>query len=189
MNRQFYNTYYNDNYPRTYLIGINPGRFGAGVTGIPFTDPIRLAEVLGIEHELDKKPELSSKFIYEVIEAAGGPDVFFGSFYFTSVSPVGFVKGGKNLNYYDLPGLQNALEPFMIKAMHEQFECIKPVTKAAFCLGMGKNYKYFSSLNERYGFFEEIIPLPHPRWIMQYRLRRKKEFVGNYIESLSPFLR
>ncbi|HPD87119.1 MAG TPA: DUF4918 family protein, partial [Proteiniphilum sp.] len=36
--RAFYNRYYNDNRERRFLIGINPGRHGAGVTGISFTD-------------------------------------------------------------------------------------------------------------------------------------------------------
>jgi hypothetical protein len=39
-NEQFYSKYYNDTNPRIFLIGINPGRFGGGLTGIPFTDPI-----------------------------------------------------------------------------------------------------------------------------------------------------
>src|SRR5688572_26567768 len=43
----FYHTYYGDQNKRTFILGINPGRFGAGLTGIPFTDPIRL-EQLGI---------------------------------------------------------------------------------------------------------------------------------------------
>jgi hypothetical protein len=34
---QFYHKFYNDNNPRHLILGINPGRFGAGVTGIPFT--------------------------------------------------------------------------------------------------------------------------------------------------------
>ncbi|HEU4633255.1 MAG TPA: DUF4918 domain-containing protein, partial [Flavisolibacter sp.] len=31
--------FYNDQKVRTLLIGINPGRFGAGVTGVNFTAP------------------------------------------------------------------------------------------------------------------------------------------------------
>ena len=38
----FYHKYYNDNEPRFIILGINPGRFGGGLTGIPFTDPKRL---------------------------------------------------------------------------------------------------------------------------------------------------
>jgi hypothetical protein len=48
----FYEKYYADNKKRSLIIGINPGRFGAGVTGIPFTDPIRLKECCGISHSL-----------------------------------------------------------------------------------------------------------------------------------------
>ncbi|MBV6655114.1 MAG: DUF4918 family protein, partial [Mameliella sp.] len=44
---QFYGKYYSDDRPRVAIFGINPGRFGAGVTGVPFTDPIRLEEVCG----------------------------------------------------------------------------------------------------------------------------------------------
>src|ERR1700722_9301116 len=40
--KQFYTKFYGDEAPRSYIFGINPGRHGAGVTGIPFTDPIRL---------------------------------------------------------------------------------------------------------------------------------------------------
>ena len=46
--RIFYEKYYSDNNPRYCIIGINPGRFGGGVTGIPFTDPIRLDK--GMSH-------------------------------------------------------------------------------------------------------------------------------------------
>jgi len=39
---KFYDLYYNDNNARWMIIGINPGRFGGGITGIPFTVPFRL---------------------------------------------------------------------------------------------------------------------------------------------------
>ena len=41
---KFYNKYYNNTQPRRIILGINPGRFGAGLTGIPFTDPVKLEE-------------------------------------------------------------------------------------------------------------------------------------------------
>ena len=47
----FYNKYYHDNDTRFCIIGINPGRFGAGVTGVPFTDPVRLVKECGIENQ------------------------------------------------------------------------------------------------------------------------------------------
>ncbi len=66
---KFYNKYYNDNDSRYMILGINPGRFGGGITGVPFTDPIRLQNICGIENNFQKKQELSSVFIYEMINA------------------------------------------------------------------------------------------------------------------------
>src|SRR6476659_8427252 len=63
---KFYEKYYNDNHQRHILLGINPGRFGGGVTGIPFTDPVRLQNVCGIENDWPKKQELSSVFMYDM---------------------------------------------------------------------------------------------------------------------------
>lgn len=34
--RAFYHKFYNDNRQRKFIIGINPSRHGAGVTGVPF---------------------------------------------------------------------------------------------------------------------------------------------------------
>lgn len=179
----FYNKYFNDSQKRTFLIGINPGRFGGGSTGIPFTDPIRLKEELDIENSFDPKPELSSRFIYQMINAIGGPEVFYKNFYFTSVSPLGFVKDGKNLNYYDIPALQEALEGYIVEEMKKQLEF--GAKDIAFSLGMGKNIAYLKALNAKHKLFKEIIPLPHPRWIMQYRLKRLDEFVQEYVTKLT----
>jgi len=33
---EFYHKYYNDYNSRLLILGINPGRFGGGLTGIPF---------------------------------------------------------------------------------------------------------------------------------------------------------
>lgn len=187
-NTLFYHKYYNDNFKRTYLIGINPGRFGAGVTGIPFTDPIRLQGVLGIENKLDKKSELSSKFIFDLIDYIGSPELFFGNFYFSSVSPLGFVKNGKNLNYYDQKDLQDQLEPFIVSSMQKQINSIDTNREVAFSLGQGKNFKYLEKLNKKHGFFKRIEPLPHPRWVMQYRLKKKQEFIDLYGEKLHQYL-
>ena len=59
-----------------------------------------------------------------------------------------------------------------------------PTGSVCFCLGEGENYKQLSRFNEEQGFFREIIPLPHPRWIMQYRRKKVKEFVALYVQKL-----
>ena len=38
----FYKKFFNDNNERVFILGINPGRFGGGLTGISFTDPVAL---------------------------------------------------------------------------------------------------------------------------------------------------
>lgn len=184
LSKTFYQKYYNDQNPRLFLIGINPGRFGAGVTGVPFTDPIRLELKCGIENSLAQRQELSSVFVYEVIEAYGGVEAFYSEIFFTSVSPLGFVKDGVNLNYYDIPEVRNFLEPYMVKALRQQIE-MGAIKKVAFSMGKGQNFKYLQYLNKKYQLFDAIEPLPHPRWVMQYRLKRKAIFIDEYITKIS----
>jgi hypothetical protein len=187
LSSSFYKKYYSDNNPRLFLIGINPGRFGAGVTGVPFTDPIRLESACGITNDLGKRQELSSVFVYEMIEAFGGVDAFYAKVFFTSVSPLGFVKDGVNLNYYDIPEVRDFLEPYMVRSLRYQIE-IGAITEVAYSMGKGKNIKYLHYLNKKYQLFDRIEPLPHPRWIMQYRLKRKQEFIDEYVHKISSVI-
>ena len=182
----YYQKFYADDAPRTFLLGINPGRFGAGITGVPFTDPIRLQDFCDIKNDFKKSRELSSIFVWDFIEALGGAEAFHARFYISSVCPLGFVKDGKNINYYDDKALQNAVEPHIISNLKTQIEfgCNRD---AVLILGQGKNYKYFKKMNERLGLWKEVIPLPHPRWVMQYRLKRKEKFLGMYVEALDKY--
>jgi len=180
---QFYQKFYGDSQSRTYIFGINPGRHGGGVTGIPFTDPIRLADKCGISNDLKRQAELSSQFVYEIVEAYGGVEAFFGHYYITAVSPLGYVRHGRNLNYYDDKELMREVEPFVLECIHRQLETI-PTGERCFCLGEGENYKFFSRINARHGFFKEVIPLPHPRWIMQYRRKKLGDYVDLYVKKL-----
>jgi hypothetical protein len=182
----FYQRFYHDAVPRTLLVGINPGRFGAGVTGIPFTDPIRLKTQCGIDNPWPQKQELSSVFMYEMIQAYGGPQAFYKHFYITSVSPLGFTLDGRNLNYYDNPHLAGAMEPFAVDCLRRQLAWGMN-TGVAFCLGGGKNYAYLERLNGKYRFFQKIVPLPHPRYIMQYQLKQKAGHIAGYLEKFSLF--
>ncbi|RMF23421.1 MAG: DUF4918 domain-containing protein, partial [Bacteroidetes bacterium] len=36
--------------------------------------------------------------------------------------------------------------------------------------------------------FERIVPLPHPRWVMQYRRKRLSEFVEAYRRAIEQAL-
>lgn len=57
-------------------------------------------------------------------------------------------------------------------------------TDLACCIGTGKNFAFFSKLNEEHGFFRRIIPLEHPRFVMQYRYKRLEEYIGKYLAAL-----
>jgi len=184
----FYKKFYDDHRMRHLILGINPGRFGAGVTGIPFTDTKRLKEYCGLQIHGVSTHEPSSVFVYEVIEAYGGVEVFYKDFYINSPSPLGFVKtneAGKevNYNYYDSRALQDLLEDFMVESIRAH---IAPGihTDIAFCMGSGKNFSFLNQLNDRYHFFDRIIPLEHPRYVMQYRSKEKQFFVEKYLAAL-----
>ena len=182
LTEQFYHKFYNDSRKRHFIFGINPGRFGAGITGIPFTDPVRLESQCGLVNPFKKKPELSSVFIYELIAAYGGVQLFYSDFFITAVSPLGFTSHGKNLNYYDDKKLMIALENFIVGSIKSQIK-FGAYTDRCYCLGDGKNFSYLNKLNGVNRFFKSVIPLPHPRFIMQYRLKQKDDFIKMYLEA------
>ncbi len=184
----FYRKFYNDNNKRRLVLGINPGRFGAGVTGIPFTDTKRLLQKCGLSIDGMHTHEPSSVFVYEVIEAYGGVQKFYNDFYINSPSPLGFVKTGPNgkelnYNYYDSKELQLIVTPFMIKSIRKHIG-LGIITDKAYCLGTGKNYDFLKRLNDKHRFFEQLIPLEHPRYVMQYKSRQKQFYIDKYLRAL-----
>ena len=176
----FFCKFYNDTKPRHLIFGINPGRFGAGTTGINFTAPKQLKEFCGIDHFFKSQTELSAEFIYESIQAYGGVEKFYANYFITSVSPLGFLKNGLNLNYYDDKKLQTIATPFIINSIQKQIS-LGFKTDFCICIGGDKNLKFLSALNQEYEFFDEIVPLPHPRFIMQYRRKQKENYIQQYL--------
>lgn len=182
----FYANFYSDNLERYLILGINPGRLGAGVTGIPFTDTKRLASHCNIILPEIITHEPSSVFVYEMIDAYGGAQSFYNKFYITSISPLGFLinKSGKsvNYNYYDSPALQQAVTPFAVHALKAQL-AFGINRKKCFVFGTGKNHKFIETLNKKHGFFDAIIPLEHPRYIMQYKSKNRTDYLQKYLEA------
>ena len=188
----FYRKYYDDHRPRRIILGINPGRFGAGLTGIPFTDPKRLAERCHIH--VDACPsahEPSSVFVYEVIAALGGEYAFYRDWYINSICPLGFTSTGKNgrqtnFNYYDRSALQRAAYPFIVESLRRQlaFGIRRDV---CFCFGTGKNAAFLEKLNAEYAFFDSIVPLEHPRYIVQYKWKARQTYVEKSVSLLGKY--
>ncbi len=185
--RQFYKKFYDDNQPRRMILGINPGRHGAAVSGVPFTDTKRLESVCGITIENAYSHELSSVFVYDMIAAYGGVEAFYSRFYINSPFPLAIIqqnKAGKwvNANYYDYPELFEAVRPFMVASMKKHLS--KGVlTDKAFVLGK-KNAQFIAKINDEFHFFDELIPLDHPRFIQQYKSKERDIYINEYIEKL-----
>ena len=185
--RQFYRRYYNDNQPRKFIIGINPSRHGAGITGVPFTDTKRLHSVCGIEMKSAHTHEISSVFMYDMIDAYGGATDFYQRFYINSPFPLAIVRrvAGKwvNANYYDDPLLFEMTKPFMITSLKKHI-ALGLDTSTVFVLGK-KNADFIHKLNREAKLFGQLQVLEHPRFIQQYKLREKQQYIDKYIVTLN----
>jgi hypothetical protein len=87
-----------------------------------------------------------------------------------------------NLNYYDDPALQQAVTPRVVRWVKDLLATGLRSDVMA-CIGTGKNLAFLEKLNQEHGFFQRIIPLEHPRFVMQYRFKRMDEFVGKYVAA------
>lgn len=184
----FYKKFYDDHRKRHLILGINPGRHGAGVTGIPFTDTKRLESHCGLQIDGLSTHEPSSVFVYELIDSYGGVKAFYRDFYINSICPLGFVKdNGKgrqvNYNYYDSKALTEAVRHFMEWSIRKQLS-FGIYTDLCFVLGTGKNFEFIRRFNDEWKLFETIIPLEHPRYIMQYKTKEKEAFVKRFTNLL-----
>ena len=183
---EFFRKYYNDERKRVYILGINPGRFGGGLTGISFTDPVALKKHCGIDNHLGNKEELSSKFIYAVINQSGGADKFFSNFFLSAIYPLALIKDGKNYNYYDDKKIFLALKPQLLNSLKEQIK-FGTDRRVVICLGK-KNSDYLRILNDELKLFDRIETLDHPRFIMQYRKKKIDYYITRYLTALKGSL-
>ncbi len=183
---KFYHKYYNDSNSRKFLIGINPSRHGAGVTGVPFTDTKRLENVCGIKMESAYTHEISSVFIYDMIAAYGGADEFYKDIYINSPFPLAIVRKSKgnwiNANYYNDKELFNDVKDFMIDSLKKHIS-LNLDTSEVFILGK-KNADFISKLNQETHLFEKMTVLEHPRYIQQYKSKEKDLYIDKYILAL-----
>ncbi|MDC6350365.1 SMUG2 DNA glycosylase family protein [Zeaxanthinibacter sp. PT1] len=185
---KFYRKFYNDAEERELILGINPGRLGAGATGIPFTDTKRLASDCGIQIDSFNSHEPSSVFVYEVIRAYGGPVAFYKKFFINSMYPLGFVIENKkgnwvNCNYYDFADLYNALRTPVIEHLKAMID-LGVSREKCFVLGK-KNAKFLHEINKEEQLFRELVVFDHPRYIAQYKSKQMSLYVDQYLAALS----
>lgn len=184
---KFYHTYYNDSNQRKFMVGINPSRHGAGVTGVPFTDTKRLEAVCGIPMKTAHTHEISSVFIYDMIADYGGVKKFYQKFYINSPFPLAIVRQKSNgnwvnANYYDDASLFKDLKDFMITTLKNHI-ALGLDTKEVFVLGK-KNAIFIDKLNQEAELFNQLTVLEHPRYIQQYKSKEKHLYIDKYILAL-----
>ena len=182
--KQFYDKFYGDKRSRKFVIGINPSRHGAGVTGVPFTDTKRLESACGIKMESARTHEVSSVFLYEMIEAYGGATAFYKDFYINSPFPLAITRKGKNgiyvnANYYDDKELFTAVEDFMVESLIKHIS-LGLDTSEVFVLGV-KNAAFLKKINDREKLFDQMTVLEHPRYIQQYKSKEKEFYIDKYL--------
>lgn len=183
---KFYHKYYNDNKQRKFIIGINPSRHGAGVTGVPFTDTKRLASACGIEMKSAHTHEISSVFLYDMIDSFGGAEKFYQEFYINSPFPLAIVKQTKNgllnANYYDDKTLFEYAKPFMVKSLKKHI-ALGLDTSEVFVLGK-RNMVFLNKINNEEKLFGKMTVLEHPRYIQQYKSKEKALYIDRYMLAL-----
>jgi uracil-DNA glycosylase len=154
---EFHKKYVEPNNPKIVLCGINPGRYGAGLTGIPFVDFKSLQKLLpGITNENSEK---SSKFLFSIINSFKA-DKFYQNFHVTNLSSVGFynLKNGRNINYDILP---THIAIFILEKFVDEMNLVKP----EIIVPIGKNVDFELTLNlVKYGKIHAKIGhrLNHP---------------------------
>ncbi len=184
---KFYKKFYNDNDQRKFIIGINPSRHGAGVTGVPFTDTKRLKSHSQIEMKSTHTHEISSVYVHSVIDAFGGTAKFYKEFFINSPFPLAIIQKKKgrwlNANYYDDKKLFEAVKPFMIKSLKDHIS-LGLDTSEVFILGK-KNAVFLDKINKEEKFFDKMTILDHPRYIQQYKSKEKEMYIDKYLIALN----
>lgn len=185
----FYRKYYNDNNKRKLILGSSPARRGSAIIGIPFEEANHLQKETGILIDNFYINKSSSNFLFDVMEQYGGIKKFYSNFYMNFVCPLGIVKINEigketNFNYYENKELQESLYTFIVDSIRDIIN-FGIDTSVCYCIGSGENFKFLTEINNKYNFFEKIIPLEHPRFIMQYNKNRKNEFMKKYLDALN----
>ena len=189
--RQFYQKFYSDSQTRKFIVGINPSRHGAGVTGVPFTDTKRLKTICGIKMESAHTHEISSVFMYDMIQQFGGATAFYKQFYINSPFPLAIVRKTKegnwlNANYYDDNNLFEMVKDFMILTLKKHIS-LGLDTSEVYVLGK-KNAIFIQKLNKEAHLFDQLKVLEHPRYIQQYKSKEKQLYIDKYILTLNKIL-
>jgi hypothetical protein len=169
----FYAQYYSDTHPRRLILGSSPARRGSAQSGIPF---------------VDDTPRPASAFLADVIAGCGGEEAFYKKFLMDFLCPIALVRTtaqGRevNANYYEIKALQQALTPLMLAHVRGLID-LGIDRSVCFCIGSGENFRFLSQINAAQGFFARLVPLEHPRFVMQYHAAQRGMYLDRYLWAL-----
>ncbi|WP_225360791.1 uracil-DNA glycosylase family protein, partial [Lacticaseibacillus rhamnosus] len=89
-----------------------------------------------------------------------------------------------NSNYYETNVIKDRLMPFIVASLQEQIK-LGVDTSVCYCIGSGENFKVLTSINQTYHFFGSIVPLEHPRYVMQYHFKDRARYIQKYVAALN----
>lgn len=175
----FYKLYYCNNRNRIVLCGINPGKLGAGKTGVPFLDFKSLSKML--PNIKDTDCELSAQFIYSVITHFGNK-TFFDNVYLTNISWFGFTKDNNNFNYYNM---DQDLQDEFTSGFIEEMEIVQPSVIIPLSEDTEKSLK---NMNKRKNLGLKIAKrIAHPYYYSNFPTRYE-DGLNKYIETINKFM-
>jgi hypothetical protein len=77
----------------------------------------------------------------------------------------------------------SSLKPQILKTFKQQIDF---GANDKYVISFGKrNAEYVKEINDEIGYFKEIIIFDHPRFIMQYRLKKLDEYLDKYTKIFS----
>lgn len=184
----FYKKYYDDGRPRRLALGSSPARRGSAITGVPFVGARELERACERKYDGYATNKGAQDFLDEIVLRYGGPRHYYADLLMAFVCPLGIsgvTPRGRvvNANYYDSGALLEILRPFVVSSPRQQVD-LGIDTSTCYCIGSGENFRFLSSLNEHEGLFDMIVPLEHPRFVVQYNPARRDEFVEKYVAAL-----
>ncbi|MBM4165393.1 MAG: DUF4918 family protein [Ignavibacteria bacterium] len=179
--RLFYDTYVVPHSPKIVICGINPGRKGAGKTGVPFLDLKSLSKLLNGLNKIEE--ERSAQFFYSIIENYGCK-VFYSSFYVTNISCLGFIKKEKryrNINYFDLP---IEVQTIILEKFVDEMNLVKPLRIIPCSIDVEITLNELKQNDKINAIIENRLPHPYYCSIDRNKITQKQ----NYINTLNRFI-
>ena len=175
---KFYHHYVFPHQPKGALCGINPGRLGAGKSGVPFVDRAFLSELLG--ENVGDDVERSARFFRDVVKHFGAKK-FYSAIHVTNISAYGFKKGRRNLNYYDL---DHDIVDVILKGFAGEMELMN-IREIVPC--SQQVHATLTNLQAR-GLLQAKIdpPLKHPNWCAFKKNRSAS--MSEYLRILTPLI-